>query len=227
MNKIYYVIIVLLLIAALAMMAKLRQDYTQLLSTTLYKKKDPKEYMALLESKKAKILIPRKQRLFMKLNLYQICSDVEGVKSLFKQIDDLRLTPNEKLNYLATKIYYAILEGHVKQAARLLDQIKLLAPVSNDPNAMNILHEADVSYRLNIQHDLELKEVLLKDIEEAKTDNEKMLANIRLAKLLYLNNFSENDVNEYLIKAKSFAVTESESQLIDLVLQDHEQLRNA
>ena len=119
------------------------------------------------------------------------------------------------------------MEGHGKQAARLLDQIKLLAPVSNDPNAMNILHEADVSYRLNIQHDLELKEVLLKDIEEAKTDNEKMLANIRLAKLLYLNNFSENDVNEYLIKAKSFAVTESESQLIDLVLQDHEQLRNA
>lgn len=226
MNNFQIIVIsICLVVAAISIYAKLRFDYPKKLTDILYEDKNPKEYLERLEKPKTKLFISKKNIEIMKLNVYQMVDDIDNIFKQYEIIDKIKLNPSERLNYNSMKLYYYIRAGKLNDCKKIISEIEKDSSKVNTSESMSIYQESNILYRLNVEHDVSLKEELLGIIKDTKDKNIKFTSYMRLAKLSYLNNDTK-DIDRYLELAKHNCEDKQKQSVINSCIKKHDLLKN-
>ena len=226
MNNFQIIVIsICLVVAAISIYAKLRFDYPKKLTDILYEDKNPKEYLERLEKPKTKLFISKKNIEIMKLNVYQMVDDIDNIFKQYEIIDKIKLNPSERLNYNSMKLYYYIRASKLNDCKKIILEIEKDSSKVNTAESMSIYQESNILYRLNVEHDVSLKEELLGIIKDTKDKNIKFTSYMRLAKLSYLNNDTK-DIDRYLELAKHNCEDKQKQSVINSCIKKHDLLKN-
>lgn len=214
--------VIFAIVSLVAMLAWLKNSLLNQLSHTLYVEKDPKKYLAILDSARVRTLFNRKDVELMKLNVYLSVNDQEKILECLENLKGVNLKYDERLNVEYLKLLHYATTGDKENARIAWLQIDRLRDAAVSDQEKQLLEECDILDMLYVDFDENVIEKLEKRIP-ASTDQDAAVNYYRLAKANHYAGNSEN-VEKYLSLAKKATKDKTYQKLIEECEKQHDML---
>lgn len=215
------VLLILAVVIALGSMFYKRYISNKLmdeLSKAFLKEDGEKEYMDILNSRKANIAFSDGTKLYLKMNFYILKNDTEKAKEVYEELTkSSSVTDEEKIIFNRQALAYFSAKEEKEVSEQAYNILKDILGDKDNKESEAILKEAYILLNVNIYKNMDIIPELEEIIKETENDDMKSIYYFLIAKL-YNTEDDKMIVDKYLNLSRDFAENEVHKDSIDHIL---------
>lgn len=214
----YFAILLMAICSIIFLLNELRKKSTNELEKVLYIQNKPKIYLQLLKNPKLKILYKRSILLQFELNAYLLLGDDFKTENIIKELDVMKMTKGESLEYCQKKLSYYCTGGNKAKALETLNKLECILAKIKGAQTEAIFKESKLIFDIYINQDTKL----IKELELTGEKESGVIRGLTLYRLAKLSYFDQryNKAKAYLNEAKGLLNNTAWFDIVESALKD-------